>query len=141
MAKPRGVNAIITAPLMGRPTNYRPEMCEEVVELAKLGKSYEQIASTMGYSLRSFYEWRDIYPNFANAMEDAKQFEQQWWEDQAQAYMLEHKDSAKLNTGLWTRSMAARFPKKYREATKTEISGAVGAQLIPNIAISFVKPE
>ena len=140
MSKPRGVNAIITAPV-GRPTKYNPDMCFEVVELAKLGKSYEQIASTMGYSLRSFYEWRDVCPEFSHAMDDAKQFEQQWWEDQAQAYMLEHKDSAKLNTGLWTRSMAARFPKKYRESTKTEISGVDGTQLIPNIAVSFVKPD
>ena len=78
---------------------------------------------------------------FQHALELAKELELAWWEDQAQAYMLEHKDAAKLNTGLWSRSMAARFPKKYRESTKTEITGENGAPLLTSIQVSFVKPE
>jgi len=37
--------------------------------------------------------------------------------------------------------MAARFPKKYRESTKTEITGADGAPLISGITVTFVKPD
>jgi hypothetical protein len=67
--------------------------------------------------------------------------EQTWWEDQAQAYMLEHKDAAKLNPTIWSRSMAARFPKKYRDNSKLELTGEGGAALIPAIQVSFVKPK
>ena len=126
---------------VGRPSLYDPAICEQVIELGKLGKSTEQIASHLGFSLRVFYKWRDEYPDFMHALEDAKQYEQYWWEEQAQAYLIENKESDKINTSLWSRSMAARFPKKYRESTKTEITGADGAPLISGIQVTFVKPE
>jgi len=74
-------------------------------------------------------------------LEEAKTYEQAWWEEQAAAYMVENKESDKLNASLWSRSMAARFPKKYRESTKTEITGADGAPLLSGINVTFVKPE
>ena len=126
---------------VGRPTLFDPSYCDKVVELGALGKSLEQISSNLGVSCRVLYDWRDKYPEFLRALEQAKEAEQTWWEDQAQAYMLEHKDAAKLNASIWSRSMAARFPKKYRESVKQEITGENGAPLLPGIQISFVKPD
>lgn len=125
----------------GRPTLYDPAYCDKVREYGALGKSVEQISSYLGVSLRTMYTWRDAYPDFLHALDDAKIAEQTWWEDQAQAYMLEHKDGAKLNASIWSRSMAARFPKKYRESVKQEITGENGAPLIPQIQVSFVSPK
>ena len=126
---------------VGRPSLYDPAYCDKVVELGALGKSVEQISSNLGVSLRTMYTWRDAYPEFLHALDEAKAAEQTWWEDQAQAYMLEHKDGAKLNASIWSRSMAARFPKKYRESVKQEITGENGAPLLTNIAVSFVNPN
>ena len=126
---------------VGRPTLYDPAMCEQVVELGKLGKSIEQICYHLNISIRTIYLWRDTHQEFMQALEDAKTFEQAWWEEQAAAYMVENKDSDKLNASLWSRSMAARFPKKYRESTKTEITGAEGAPLVNAIQVTFVKPD
>ena len=126
---------------VGRPSLYDPSYCDKVVELGALGKSVEQISSVLGVSLRTMYTWRDAYPEFLHALDEAKAAEQTWWEDQAQAYMLEHKDGAKLNASIWSRSMAARFPKKYRESVKQEITGENGAPLLTNIAVSFVNPN
>ena len=125
---------------VGRPSLYDPSYCDKVVELGALGKSVEQISSNLGVSCRVLYDWRDRYPEFLRALEEAKEAEQTWWEDQAQAYMLEHKDGAKLNASIWSRSMAARFPKKYRESVKQEITGENGAPLLTAIQVSFVKP-
>ena len=125
----------------GRPTLYDPSMCEEVIELGRIGKSVEQICYQLNVSLRTIYLWRDTYPDFMHALDDAKTFEQAWWEEQAAAYMVENKESDRLNATLWSRSMAARFPKKYRESTKTEITGADGAPLLSGIQVSFVKPN
>lgn len=126
---------------VGRPSLYDPAYCEKVVELGKLGKSVEQIASHLNLSLRVLYKWRDEYEEFMHALEDAKQYEQAWWEEQAHAYMVETKDGPRLNASLWSRSMAARFPKKYRESVKQEITGADGAPLLSGIQVTFVKPE
>jgi len=125
----------------GRPTDYDPAFCDKVVELGALGKSTEQIAGMLGFALRTIYLWRDTYPEFMQALEEAKAKELHWWEDQAQAYMLEHKDGAKLNASIWSRSMAARFPKKYRESVKQEITGENGTPLIPSIQVTFVKAD
>ena len=109
--------------------------------MGALGKSTEQIAGTLGFALRTIYLWRDTHPEFMQALEEAKAKELHWWEDQAQAYMLEHKDGAKLNASIWSRSMAARFPKKYRESVKQEITGENGTPLIPSIQVTFVKAD
>jgi transposase-like protein len=126
---------------VGRPTLYDPAYCSKVVELGRIGKSVEQIAAILDVSLRTMYSWRDAHEEFLHALDDAKTYEQAWWEEQASAYMVENKESDRLNATLWSRSMAARFPKKYRESTKQEITGADGAPLITGIQVTFVKPE
>jgi transposase-like protein len=126
---------------VGRPSLYDPAYCDKVVALGALGKSVEQISSNLGVSCRVLYDWRDRYPEFLHALTEAKEAEQTWWEDQAQAYMLEHKDGAKLNASIWSRSMAARFPKKYRESVKQEITGENGTPLLTAIQVSFVTPN
>ena len=126
---------------VGRPSLYDPKYCEEVISLGRIGKSVEQIAANLNLSLRVLYAWRDKHEEFMHAMEYAKELEQAWWEEQAQAYMVENKESDRLNASLWSRSMAARFPKKYRESVKQEVTGADGAPLLSGIQVSFVKPE
>jgi transposase len=126
---------------VGRPSLYDPSFCDEVVALGRIGKSVEQIAAILNVSLRTMYSWRDAHEEFLHALDDAKTYEQAWWEEQAAAYMVENKESDRLNASLWSRSMAARFPKKYRESTKTEITGVDGTPLLAGIQVTFVKPN
>lgn len=126
---------------VGRPSLYDPKYCEKVIELGKLGKSVEQIASHLGFSLRVLYKWKDEHEEFMHALTEAKEHEQAWWEEMAQGYLVEEYQGNKLNASLWSRSMAARFPKKYRESVKQEITGADGAPLLTGIEVKFVKPN
>jgi len=126
---------------VGRPSLYDPAYCEQVIELGKIGKSVEAIGAILGVGTKTLYNWRDENPEFLHALELAKEFELQWWEDIAQMHMIENRESDKINASIWSRSMAARFPKKYRERTTTEITGADGAPLISGIQVTFVKPE
>jgi transposase len=126
---------------VGRPTKYDPAFCEQVVELGRIGKSIEQIAANLGVSTRVLFDWRDKHENFLHALEYAKELELDWWETVGQTHMIENKESDKLNASIWSRSMAARFPKKYRESTKQEIVGAEGAPLLAGIQVTFVKPN
>jgi len=126
---------------VGRPSLYDPKYCEEVIALGKIGKSVEAIGAILGVGTKTLYNWRDQNPEFLHALELAKEFELQWWEDIGQTHMIENKESDKINASIWSRSMAARFPKKYRESVKQEITGADGAPLLSGIQVSFVKPE
>ncbi len=129
----------VTRPV-GRPSLYDPAYCEQAIELGKIGKSTEAIGAILGVGTATLYRWMDEHPEFREAIGIAKDMELYWWEEQAQAYMVENKESDRLNSGIWARSMAARFPKKYRESTKTEITGADGAPLLSGINVTFVKP-
>ena len=126
---------------VGRPTLYKPEYCEEVIALGKIGKSVEAIGAILGVGTKTLYNWRDQHEDFLHALDMAKEFELQWWEDIAQTHMIENKESDKINATIWSRSMAARFPKKYREQVKQEITGADGAPFLSGIQVSFVKPS
>ena len=126
---------------VGRPTLYDPKYCEEVIALGKIGKSVEAIGAILGVGTKTLYNWRDQHEDFLHALDMAKEFELQWWEDIAQTHMIENKESDKINASIWSRSMAARFPKKYREQVKQEITGADGAPFLSGIQVSFVKPS
>ena len=126
---------------VGRPSKYDSAYCEQVIELGKIGKSTEAIGAILGVGTKTLYNWRDQFPEFLHALELAKEFELQWWEDIAQTHMIENKESDKINATIWSRSMAARFPKKYRESVKQEITGENGAPLLQGIQVTFVKPN
>jgi hypothetical protein len=114
----------VQSPKVGRPTIYSENYCLEVIYLGRQGKSYEQIASILNVGLRTLFSWRDAHVEFRHALRDAKDFEMAFWEDMAQSHLIEHKNAPRLNAGLWSRSMAARFPAKYSERIKKEFSSA-----------------
>jgi hypothetical protein len=53
--------------------------------------------------------------------------------------MIESPGNTKLNTGLWARSMSARFPKKYRENTKVEVTGKEGKPIEVDVVHDFAQ--
>jgi hypothetical protein len=107
----------------GRPADYDPKYCDLVIELGRQGKSKAQMAATIGTTRQTMWSWAQQYPEFLDAMNHAEELCQQWWENLGQAYLVNTKDGPTLNTGLWSRSMAARFPKDYTDRTKHEVTG------------------
>ena len=126
---------------LGRPTKYDPAYCQKVVELGRLGKSIEQMAGMLNVSKKTLYNWRDAHDDFLHALDEAHDLALMWWEDTAQNNIVETKEGERVNASLWSRSMAARFPKKYRQEVKQEITGADGAPLLTAIQVSFVEPD
>lgn len=108
---------------LGRPTKYDPAYCEQVVELGKQGLSKHQIASELGVTFNNLREWAGAHPDFQAAMDLAVQYSMAHWETLAHTHLIENPGGPRLNTGLWSRSMAARFPEQYRENSKVEVTG------------------
>lgn len=67
--------------------------------------------------------WEGAHEDFRNALEQARLDALAYWEDLAHDHIREAPGGVKLNTGLWSRSMAARFPEQYRENSKVEVTG------------------
>ncbi len=107
----------------GRPTKYDPAYCVLAIDSGKLGKSTEWIACEIGVHVDTVYEWAKVHKEFSEAITLAKQLELQWWEDAGQREMT----NTGFSASAWSRSMAARFPKKWRE--KTQVDHGVTDQL------------
>lgn len=105
---------------VGRPTKYKPEYCDEVLELGKQGYSVAEIAAHFEVDKASLYRWQEEDPNFALSMARAKSFEQAWFEREARSNMK----NREFNANLWYRSAASRFRDDYTE--RKELTGANG---------------
>lgn len=109
----------------GRPSMYRPEFCERVIELGREGKSKAQMAAEFDVSRQTLDAWVKEHPEFLVAITRARDLALAWWEEKAQSHIVEVQFGPKLNNHLWSRSVAARFPDDYRESSKVELTGSL----------------
>src|SRR5215471_7164651 len=65
----------------GRPSTYRPEYCQAVVEFMAKGKSLSAFAGSIRRSRVQVYEWISLYPDFAEAVEVGRAARLVPWED------------------------------------------------------------
>src|SRR3972149_3693751 len=107
----------------GRPTKYDPAYCDLAVDLGRAGKSGEGIACHIGVVYPAVLNWQKEHPEFLEAMTLAKQLELLWWGNAGQ----EHLTTTGFSASAWSRSMAARFPNKWRE--KTQVDHGVSNEL------------
>ena len=70
-----------------------------------LGKSLNQFAHNIGVVVATLHRWEDTYPQFAHAMDRAKQASLAFWEDRLEEY-IEDKD---INNQLVKLLFAHRF--------------------------------
>jgi hypothetical protein len=108
---------------VGRPSLYKPEYCERVIELGKQGCSPAEIASEFDVDRVTLRNWADDHPEFFTALTRAKVHEQAWWERAGKSGMV----ADKFNAQVWTKSVSARFRDDY--ADRKEITGASGGPL------------
>jgi len=108
---------------LGRPSKYDPAYCDQIVALGKEGLSRWQICSRLNIGLHNMIAWEGAHEDFRQSLEQARLDSLAYWEDLAHDHIREAPGGIKLNTGLWSRSMAARFPEQYRENSKVEVTG------------------
>ena len=125
----------------GRPTNYRPEYCERVIEMGREGFSVAQMASRLDTSKQTLLRWVDANPEFRDAMEIARSHSQAWWEAMGQANLIMPKDSGTFQGSVWSRSMAARFPDDWRENKGVELTGANGGPIETKSTVTMTPEE
>ena len=114
----------------GQPTLYRPEYCERVIELGKLGMSVVEMAADMGVARNTLEtNWPANNPEFLQAFTQAKQLSQAWWESMGRVNLIMPPSSGTFQASVWSRSMAARFPADWREKSDLGISNPDGSPL------------
>jgi hypothetical protein len=109
----------------GRPTTYKPEYCEAVVEHMAEGASITSFAASVGAARSTINEWMEHNEEFSEAVKKGKALCAAWWEKIGRAQALDGKGNATLVIfGL--KNMAA---VDWREKTQTEHSGPDGGAI------------
>ena len=106
----------------GRPTDYRPEYCERVIELGRLGMSVVEMAADIGVARNTLEQlWPAANPEFLQALTHARECSQAWWESMGRTNLIMPPQTGQFQASVWSRSMAARFPKDWREKNETAL--------------------
>lgn len=126
---------------VGRPSKYKPEYCERILEMAAEGCSMAEYAAEFGIDRTTLFDWRDQHEEFSTALTRAKVLEQSWWEREARMNVK----NKEFNANLWYRCAASRFRDDYTERKSTEVSGPGGAPLqvesVTKIDASTLDPD
>jgi hypothetical protein len=111
----------------GRPTSYRPEYCNAVIEMGRKGYSVVEMATEVGVARATLEaNWPSAHPEFLEALTLARQESQVWWERVGRENLLVPPQAGTFQASMWSRSMSARFPADWREKSETALTGAGG---------------
>lgn len=125
---------------MARPTSYDPSYCEKVIELGAQGYSVVEMAAEIGVHRETLEEnWPAAHEEFSEAFMRARELSQAWWESQGR----KHLTTAGFQSALYSRSMAARFPRDWRETTRSEQTGKDGGPIetVTKIERTIIDPQ
>jgi hypothetical protein len=69
----------------GRPTRYKKEYCDQVIQFMAEGLSFEAFAGELGVSKECLYRWCDVHPEFMLAKKKGQAKSRKFYESMARA--------------------------------------------------------
>lgn len=100
----------------GRPTDYRPEFCDQVVEWGRMGYSKAQIARELDVSRQTVDTWCSVHPEFLDSITHARDLALAWFESKGQ----EGLEKSGFNASLWAKMVSCRFREDYTERKEVD---------------------
>lgn len=107
---------------MARPTKYKPEYPDQLIEHMKLGKSFETFAATVGVCDDTLREWCKVHPEFSAAKKRGWMLSMSWWEDVGRKSLF-LEEGEKFNATVWIYTMKCRFARYWGE--KQEVAHVI----------------
>jgi len=118
----------------GRPTLYKEEYCERIVELGRQGKTFVEIANEFGVTKQTLHNWCDAHCQFFDAMKKAKGLCEQYWMNVGREGMYMGGKDTPFQANMWIFWMKACFGWSDRPELK---DGSAQQR----IELSYSKPE
>jgi len=88
---------------VGRPSTYKPEYCDVVLDIMRQGGTIAYVASELGTSRSVIYQWASKNPEFAAALEKGRELTERWWTQFGLAGM--RGEYPKFAQGAWVFAM------------------------------------
>ena len=93
----------------GRPTIYKPEYCQQLIEHMAQGLSFESFAGIIGTCTQTIYNWLDKHPEFLEAKKQAFAQNRVFWEKAGLNGMFMGGKDNPFNATVWVFNMKNRF--------------------------------
>ena len=111
----------------GRPTTYKDEYCQGVIDFMAKGYSFEAFAGSIDTHKDTLYEWCKVHPKFSDAKRLGFAKAQIFWEEIGLRGMWTEEGGPKLNTGNYIFQMKNRF----KWTDRVEVSGVDNSEIKP----------
>lgn len=123
--------------MAGRPTDYRPEMGEQILEFMTSGLSLAAAAAEIGVHRQRVYEWLERHPSFADTIWLAQAKRQLFLERR----LLSAEQGPVVTSTIFALKNAG--PEDWRDRQEHELTGAKGGpiQTDNRFEIVLVKPD
>lgn len=105
-----------------RPSDYKPEHCETVIELGRMGYSRARMAAHIGCAKQTLDNWAAANTDFLAAYTHAKTLAQAHWEQRGYSGL----DDRNFNSPLYLGTMKSMFRDDYMDRSVQEIVGKDG---------------
>ena len=111
----------------GRPSTYKEEYCDTVIECGRDGMGKAEMASKLGISRVTLDDWIGKHPEFSYAIKRAQDESQAWWEQRGRAATFGGVDG--FNATAFIFQMKNRFRDDYSDTIKQELTGKDGGAI------------
>lgn len=98
------IPAVLANPV-GRPSRYKPDLCEQVTQWFRDGDSKCEVAYKLNIDEQTLYDWSKKYPEFAQAVKKGTNASKGWWMNIAKDNLM----NRNFNAVLWYMNMKNRF--------------------------------
>jgi hypothetical protein len=90
---------------------FKPEMCDQLIELGKVGASQKMMFASIGISSTAAQTFKKNHPEFAEALDMAITHSQAYWETQ----LLANVENKAFNSRVAEIALRGQFPSDYRD--------------------------
>ncbi len=111
---------------VGRPSDYKPEYCQMLIEHMSAGYSYESFAGKIGKGRDTIYRWEKEFQDFQDAKKIGKDSSLKFWEDAGVEGMWTVTTTTSkngdtyvtkaLNSAIWIYNMKCRFRDQWNDS-------------------------
>lgn len=107
----------------GRPSEFDPKFCQQVIDLGEEGCSLTEMAVAIGVSRETFHNWREAHESFGKAVKMALENSQAWWESESRKATFGKTPG--FNATSYIFNMKNRFGHDYSDVSRVDVNSTV----------------
>lgn len=113
--------------MVGRPTEFKPEYCDQLIDHMSTGMSYESFAAEIRVGRSTIYDWENSHPMWKEAKEIGLQCAHSFFEKRLIAktagQAIQGVDPKLVDTACLIFALKTRFHKTYSEKSDDKNGG------------------